>query len=280
MLLGQKASAATSIDSQVIAICSPHGSTGKTTVATNMAIELARGGTKVLLIDLDRFGASVANHFALGEVGPGIASAHRLALQDRFDSQQQARLAPELPKSSLSVLTGLASPTKWLELNEQSITSVIEVARTEFTFVVLDLGSGLEPKESSVGDFNSSVLALADSAICVAIADPVGIYRLLSEERALLEVSAKPLLLVNRLRNSVLLHAKKEIQETLLRLSALSDPYFLPDDPSHLDLATKSGTPVATLTRSGVFGQALAVFIKSEILGRRGVLDSRVAKLG
>ena len=69
----------------VIAVSSPYGSTGKTTVAINIALELAAEKARVLLIDGDIQGPAVANHFVLTQQPAGIQAALRIASQQRFD---------------------------------------------------------------------------------------------------------------------------------------------------------------------------------------------------
>jgi Mrp family chromosome partitioning ATPase len=63
----------------VIAVSSPHGSTGKTTVAINIALELASSRSRVLLIDGDLVGGSIANHFLLPDLPAGLPGAIRIA---------------------------------------------------------------------------------------------------------------------------------------------------------------------------------------------------------
>jgi hypothetical protein len=83
---------------------------------------------------------------------------------------------------------------------------------------------------------------------------------------------------VNRLRNSVIAQAKTEIKTTLAGLGSLEPVAFLPDDPTHVDQATRVG--MIGGGRSGSFRSALGIFTKVSILGRVGALDARVAKLG
>ena len=48
---------------QVIAVYSPKGGTGKTTMTVHLAHELARKGDKVLVVDMAQFGNVASHHF-------------------------------------------------------------------------------------------------------------------------------------------------------------------------------------------------------------------------
>lgn len=259
---------------QVIAVTSPHGSTGKTTVAINLALELAAEKFKVLIIDADLEGPSVANYFCLAELPAGLVGAIRIANQNRFDQAQLERLSVEFPKSSITVLPGVVSDQN-LELSSESVKAILETAKAGFDFVIVDLGS---LKLSQEFDLTSEVVRLSDQVVVVALADPIGIFRLLRSEQDIISLTEQPKLVVNRLRNSVIAQAKTEIKTTLAGLGSIEPAAFLPDDPAHLDQATRLG--MIGGGRSGSFRSAVGIFTKVSILGRPGALDARVAKLG
>ena len=259
---------------KIIAVTSHHGSTGKTTVAINLALELASEKYSVLLIDADLEGPSVANYFCLSELPAGLVGALRIASQNRFDQTQLERLSIKIPKSSITVLPGVISDQA-LELTSESIQAILEVAKASFDFVVVDLGS-LKPKQEF--DLTSEVVRISDQVVLVALADPIGIFRLLRVEKYLLSLTEQPKLVVNRTRNSVISQAKSEIKTTLAGLGSIEAAAFLPDDPVHVDQATRIGMLGAW--RSGAFRSAVGIFTRVAILDRPGALDARVAKLG
>jgi MinD-like ATPase involved in chromosome partitioning or flagellar assembly len=261
-------------DPQIIAVTSPHGSTGKTTVSINIALELAAEKFSVLLIDADIEGPSVANYLCLLELPAGLVGALRIASQHRFDQSQLERLSIKIPKSSITVLPGVIS-NQALELNSESIQAILEVAKASFDFVVVDLGA-LKPKQEF--DLTSEIVRISDQVVLVALADPIGIFRLLRVEQYLLSLTEQPKLVLNRTRNSVIAQAKSEIKTTLAGLGSIEAAAFLPDDPVHVDQATRLG--MLGGGRSGAFRSAVGIFCKVAILGRPGALDARVAKLG
>jgi hypothetical protein len=154
-------------------------------------------------------------------------------------------------------------------------------AHSRFEYTVIDLGSiGLADPSLVAEIFTETVLEIADKKLIVCLADPIGIFRLLATEQKVLELASDSLLLMNRVRNSVIPVAKREIPITLQRLSQLEVACYLPDDPQQIDQAIRTGVPAVSLSRSGLFRQAMTGFVRAEILGSKGQLDSRVAKLG
>ena len=263
----------------VIAVTSPHGSTGKTTVAINIALELAAEKARVLLIDGDIQGPAVANHFALTQQPAGLQAALRIASQQRFDLEQLERLSFQFQKSTLRIMPGSQNfPSQ--PFDQEAVANLLETARSGYEFTVVDLGSLSGDGSGAQAELTNAIISLADRTVIVCLADPIGIFRLLGIEN-LIAASSKPVdLVMNRVRNSVIASARREIAITLQRLSALEPKAYLPDDPQHIDQAVRTGVPATSLSRTGNFRQALTGFVRAELLGRKGALDSRVAKLG
>jgi MinD-like ATPase involved in chromosome partitioning or flagellar assembly len=263
----------------VIAVTSPHGSTGKTTVAINIALELASEKARVLLIDGDIQGSAVANHFALTQQPAGLQAALRIAGQQRFDLEQLERLSFQFQKSTLRIMPGSQNfPSQ--PFDQGAVANLLETARSGYEFTVVDLGSLSADGIGTQVELTNTIISLADRRIVVCLADPIGIFRLLGIENLIAATSQPVDLVMNRVRNSVIASARREIAITLQRLSALEPKAYLPDDPQHIDQAVRTGVPATSLSRTGSFRQALTGFVRAELLGRKGALDSRVAKLG
>ncbi len=266
-----------STEPKLIAVTSPHGSTGKTTIAINIALELSVEKYKVLLIDADLSGPSVANYFCLAELPAGLTGALRIGSQKRFDEIQLERLSVQVPKTSVSVLPGAMAELTVSPTNE-ILSDIITVAQNSFDFVIVDLGSISPSSKATEFNLTNALIQQADQVVLVASADPVGIFRLLAIEASILELTTEPMLVINRLRNSVIPQARSEIKTTLSRLGTIEIKAFFPDDPNQVDQATKDG--MVMTGRSGSFRSAVGIFTKGVILGRQGALDARVAKLG
>jgi MinD-like ATPase involved in chromosome partitioning or flagellar assembly len=269
----------TSSSPVVIAVSSPYGSTGKTTVAINIALELAAEKARVLLIDGDIQGPAVANHFVLTEQPAGIQAALRIASQQRFDLEQLERLSFQFQRSTLRIMPGSQNfPSQ--PIDSAAVANLLDTARLGYEFTVIDLGYLSADGHGAQAELTKQIISLADRTVVVCLADPIGIFRLLNIENIVAGATHPVDLVMNRVRNSVIASARREIAITLQRLSALEPKAYLPDDPPHIDQALRQGVPVTSLSRTGTFRQALTGFVRAELLGRKGALDSRVAKLG
>lgn len=270
----------TQSEPMVIAVSSAHGSTGKTTVAINLALEMASHKARVLLIDGDLRAGSIANHFLLSDLPAGLSGAVRVANQNRFDLEQLERLTVPLAKSSLVLMPGFATAPE-SPCSNQALEQILETVKANFDYTVIDLGSiGAAEPTQTAEQFSETVFRMADRKLVVCLADPIGIFRLLATEQRILEIADDSLLLMNRVRNSVIPAAKHEIAITLQRLSSLEVACYFPDDQQQIDQAIRTGVPAVALSRGGLFRQAMTGFVRAEILGSKGRLDSRVAKLG
>lgn len=267
----------------LITITSPHGSTGKSTVAVNLAAELAKSPAKVLLIDFDYLGPSIAATLGLQDSAPGLLAASRLALQSRLTGEELDRLAIHIPGFGISVLPSQSTQSRWAELTASAAGEIVRVAKESYEYVVVDATSPTRSAASESpphSEITRDLIRISNQVLVVALADPVGIYRLLQVEPELLELNSNLKLVINRLRNSVVPQARKEVTETIQRLSKLELATLLPDDQSAIDQSVREAIPLALLAKSSSFRQTLAAFARKEILGLRSPLDARLAKLG
>jgi pilus assembly protein CpaE len=122
------------------------GGAGVTTLACNMAVALAQEQSqKTLLIDLDLPLGDAA--LSLGIV-PEFSTVSALQATDRLDG---AFLSKLLSKHSSGVSI-LAAPGKFprSEPTGEAIDKLLAVARQEFDYVVVDVGSRLDPQITSL----------------------------------------------------------------------------------------------------------------------------------
>jgi Mrp family chromosome partitioning ATPase len=66
-----------------VAVWGPTGAPGRTTVAVNLAAELALLGRHTLVVDADTYGGTIAQAVGLFDESPGLAAAARAAGQGR-----------------------------------------------------------------------------------------------------------------------------------------------------------------------------------------------------
>ncbi|MGN6299791.1 MAG: AAA family ATPase [Angustibacter sp.] len=247
---------------RVVAVWGPVGAPGRTTVAVELAAELAGAGQQVLLVDADTYGASVAQRLALLDESAAVAAACRAADRGSLDAVELARLAPVvLPR--LRVLTGLLRPDRWPEVRAAALTAVVDQARGVADWVVVDTGFSLEQDEELSYDTVAprrnqaalAALAAADLVVVVGSADPVGLQRLVRGVRELAEVrepaASAPVVVANRVRaTAVGPNPGRQVREALQRYAGLDEVVLLPDDAPSVDAAVLAGRTLAEHARS------------------------------
>lgn len=251
----------------VIAVWGPIGAPGRTTVAVNLAAEVAAAGRRTLLIDLDTYGGTVAQVLSLLDEAPGIAAACRAAEQGSLDVVALARLSPEVVPR-LRVLTGIPKPQRWTELRAAAVARVLDLGVMLAEVVIVDCGFCLEDDEELSYDTLAprrnattlSALAHADVLLAVGAAEPVGLQRLVRGLQELTDVEAPtPFVVVTKVRpGAVGPRPEQAIAETLARFAGIDHLAFVPDDRAVLDAAMLAGRTLVEHAPSSAARLAIA----------------------
>lgn len=238
------------VPTPVTVIWGPTGAPGRTTVAVTLAAWLAAAGLRTLLVDLDTWGASVAQALGLVDEAPGVVAAARASEQGTLDVPALARLAPEVIPL-LRVLTGLPGAERWPELRAAAVEDVLRLARGVVDHVVVDVGFSLEDDEELSYDTAAprrnattlTALEAADHLVAVGAADPVGLQRLVRGVQALgVVASPPPTVVVNKVRATVAgSRPERAIAQVLGRFAGMEHVRFLPWDPDQCDAALLAG---------------------------------------
>jgi pilus assembly protein CpaE len=122
---------------KLLVVAGAKGGVGTTTVAANLAVQLARVGKRVVLFDLGR----PLGHAAL-LLDLEVRFSFRAAVDslDRLDSHLFSGLLAS-HKSGLQVLAGASNADEWERVSPASLARVVNVAQGSFDFVVADIGA-------------------------------------------------------------------------------------------------------------------------------------------
>ena len=271
-----------------VCIWGPVGSPGKTTLAINIACELALAGKRALLIDLDTYVPSVAQALGLAQLQPGLAAAARLVGQGRLDQSQLDRLAfsYEVGNGRLSVLAGLGASARWPEISSEKTQRLITIASEYFDHVIVDVGSPLEPGVRQIGgvvERNSAARAAieaCDSVVAVFAADTSGVSRFLDSYEEFEALRGDAILVANRLRASALgQRPRQQIEDTIMQFCRREVDAFIDSDAEACDRASLETVPLAMMKRSSKARQAIAQFVRLNILNQVSIPSKLVAKL-
>ncbi|MET1021994.1 MAG: P-loop NTPase [Arthrobacter sp.] len=264
-----------SAEGQIIAVWGPAGSPGRTTLAANMAAELAAEGKSVLLVDADSYGASVAAVLGLLDEAAGLAQACRLADQGLLDGEALLRIAaPVVTKvGTFRVLTGITRADRWTELRSAALSLVLARAREVADVIVVDTGFCLESDEELSFDTmaprrNAATLRsleLADKVFAVGAADSIGVPRLV---RGLAELEsavphASPLVVLNKVRQSAVGRSpERQLRDAWARYGPAAPlSAFLPSDPDSSDAALLSGSLLLEVAPDSPLRRGIAALV-------------------
>lgn len=237
---------------KVVTICGPGGAPGRSTIALNLAHEIALTGPEVVLVDADIWSSSLAQMLAVLTDSAGLAAAVRAADQGTLDSTHLGRITPQVDRR-LRLLSGLPRSARWREVSPASVHTVLEVARLLASWVVVDAPVRVPDDdgeyEPMLGAGRNGVLTAtqeaADHVVVVGAAEPLGIERLV---HVLLDddVAAAGTVVVNRVRSSAAgPRPNDSVREALARFAGSNDPVLIPDDRPSADRALLRGTPWA-----------------------------------
>ncbi|PIE22954.1 MAG: ATPase [Planctomycetota bacterium] len=179
----------------VFAIASGKGGVGKTVLSVNLALRLAKSGTRVLLVDLDPGLANIDVHLRLSP----RYTVHDL-LEDRCKAEEAVLVAAGglllVPGGSLSSTYGSDAPESARQEEPRRILSKLTPLFPHVDVILLDTGAGLGP-------WVRGALDIADERIVVTQPDPASVtdaYALLKMLRGS-HADARPELLINRVRD-------------------------------------------------------------------------------
>ncbi|WP_309103283.1 P-loop NTPase [Microbacterium sp.] len=247
--------------SRVIAVWGPQGAPGRSTVAIQLAVELARSGRRTALVDADTVAPALALLLGLSDDAPGIAAACRRAELGGLDSAELDRLAATVETSagSVDVLAGINRPSRWPELSAPRLRTALQVCRQWAQEIVVDIGAALDADDETTFDLvgprrhaaTTAALREADLVVAVAAADPLGISRFLRDHAELRDlIGPSPIaVVVNQVRQGPLgIDARGQIRRTLDRFAGITDVTFLPYDLRAADAALLHARPMTDVT--------------------------------
>jgi Flp pilus assembly CpaE family ATPase len=253
---------------RIVAVWGPTGAPGRTTLAVNLAAEIALLGRATLLADVDTYGGAVAQVLGLLDEAPGLAGAARAANNGQLDLVSLARHARQVTPR-LRVLTGITRTERWPEVRPASLEVVWALARGLAEVTVADCGFSLEQDEELSFDTAAprrngatlTTLEQADVVVAVSAADPVGLQRFVRGLSDLREAvpGADVRVVVNRLRASVVgPDPQAQVRAALQRHAGVARVHFVPDDPSAADAALLRGQTLAEAAGGSSVRQAIA----------------------
>ncbi|MBA3430804.1 MAG: hypothetical protein H0U16_04910 [Actinobacteria bacterium] len=261
---------------KLIAVWGPKGAPGRTTVAIELAAELAATATGTLLIDGDLYGGDILQRLGVTEELPTVVWAARLAAADRLDGARLALDVRRIGRNGPVVLPGLPRAELWGEISDFGWRQLLLVARSCFRFTVCDVGFCLERDESpypGAGEGRNraarATLREADQVVAVCRCDPIGIKNFIwafHELRALVE--DRDILIVANQAKSSEISAVGDLMRKHLGRRPIS---YIPRKEADVARAVKEGTTI----RDQHSGSDISLAIRSVAAATGGNIPSR-----
>jgi MinD-like ATPase involved in chromosome partitioning or flagellar assembly len=232
---------------KVIAIWGPKGSPGRTSIAIELAAELAAGGAETILVDGDSYGGDVLQLLGFIEELPTVLWGAAAAAKGKLDKEELLGGVRKASTNGPILLPGLPRSDLWDEVSDFGWRELLRLCRASFAFTVCDVGSCIEPDSYSYGPpgggrnrMTRSALTSADHVLAVCRADPIGLKNFIwsfGELQALVEPQALSIVL-NRSRPS----DRRDASDILHRHLGRRPIARIPDKPQDFARAVADGS--------------------------------------
>jgi MinD-like ATPase involved in chromosome partitioning or flagellar assembly len=247
---------------RIVAVWGPKGAPGRTTIAVELAHELAATNPETLLVDGDPYGGDVVQLLGIAEELPTVVWAARMAAKEELDSASLALdlrragsegpvLVPGLPRSELAA-----------EVSEFGWKRLLQVARATYDYTVVDSGFCLEPDVGSYGApsggrnrMTREAIRAADRVVAVCRADPIGVKNFLWAYDDLVELADRDRIAV--VVNRVTTGAEREVSDLLRRHIEKRPSAYVPDRPNDVRRAVSEGHAVRAEERGSDISAAV-----------------------
>lgn len=142
--------------SKVISVFSNKGGIGKTSLATNLAVELAEiTKEKVALIDLNLQLGDVTTFL---DLSPSVDISYFVENVDKLDETFLLSMLEQYEYSELYVLSQPSSFYKSKDITVEQINKLIEVFRKTFSYIIVDTSSIFDEKTFTILDLSDLIL--------------------------------------------------------------------------------------------------------------------------
>jgi pilus assembly protein CpaE len=138
------------------------GGVGTSTVAINLAVQLARVSQK--RIGLLDFGFPLGHACLLLDLRPQFSIRDAMDNLDRLDGHLLSGLLTR-HKSGLDVLAGTPHAEEWQRITAAAAIRLVNVAQSLFDYVVIDFGVSYSEEWKSVLDMARAILVVAESDV-------------------------------------------------------------------------------------------------------------------
>jgi pilus assembly protein CpaE len=239
---------------KVVTVFSPKGGSGKTVLATNLAVAAQRSGIQTLLIDLDLQFGDAALTLA---VPPRATIADLAASSGDIDLDKLRAFVSTDGRASLAVLPAPKRPEEAQIVGQRELQALLDTARRAYGAVVVDTGPLFDAPMLAALDRTDELLLICNPEVTSLKNVRIGLETLdrLGFPRERISIVA------NRIGAAGAV-TRAEIEEALEAVIA----FELPDDPA-IPAAINRATPIVLGEPTSRFSRAVAALTKSVFAG-------------
>jgi len=199
--VGSSNAGISSKEGTIIAIYSPKGGTGCTTIAINLGVSMARQGQRVLLIDANLQFGTVA---VMLNMKPTVTLLDLINRVDDLDPDY-IRSVPLTHSSSLQMLPAPLKPEMAELVKPKQMEKLLKAVRMVYDFVLVDTATGLDDTILAVLDQSERILLVGEPNLPTlkTLRDFLDLTRSLSYS------TGKVLLTINRVLDKVQIPPKE-----------------------------------------------------------------------
>lgn len=147
---------------KVVTVFSPKGGSGKTVLATNLAVAAARSGLETLLVDLDlQFGDSALTL----AVTPRATIADLAASAGDMDGEKLKAFVSKDPRTGVAVLPSPQRPEEADLVGQAELAAVLSAARDAYEAVVIDTGPLFDAAVLAALDHSDQLLLVSNPEV-------------------------------------------------------------------------------------------------------------------
>ncbi|WP_420628341.1 response regulator [Candidatus Leptofilum sp.] len=223
----------TAPEGNLIAVYSPKGGAGCTTVAINLAVSLARRGRRTILVD---------GSLQFGDVSVMLnmkAVTSIADLSDRGNELDQDLISSisQVHRSNLNVLLAPPRPEMADVVTEENIKQLLATLKESFDFIIVDTTSYLSEKTLAILDLSDRIVLIAQQSL----SSLKNVSRFFDLAESLEYETQKVWLLINRAKSKqgrgISVHDVGK---------ALKRPIYgtIPDDETTVSDASNRGVPM------------------------------------
>jgi len=235
---------------KIVTVFSPKGGSGKTVVATNIAVAAALSGIDTLLVDLDlQFGDSA---LALA-VPPRATIADLAGSSGDIDAEKLKAFVCKEPQTGLSLLAAPKRPEEAQIIGQAEVGAILDAARGAYDALVIDTGplfdaamlAALDRTDELLLVCNPEITSLKNVRIGLETIDRLGFSR------------DRVSIVANRLGAPGGV-ARREMEEAL----EAEMTFELPDDPA-VPAALNRAVPAVLADKNGRFARAVTALAET-----------------